>query len=159
MEDHLPQIHEWLSDHKRGISLAACSCGWKGEPFVSSRTFWDEITERVLSEWRAHLPEPGNGPQVGVCVDADGSVHTGQAMVSVEGADYMLRALSTHLTPVALIARGFWISDGAHPDDAQDFVFPAQRVNEVQCIAWYDREQLSEVQLDEQPPGSEHLEV
>jgi hypothetical protein len=154
-DEHHLTIREWLNDHKRGLSMPVCSCGWEGPIRYTSRTFWDEIRYRMLREWREHLP--ADWPLT--CetrVEDDGSITTGQAYVTIEGQDYMLMALSTRLTPVALIVNGFWSGEDSGIEDAEEFVIPAGRVLDVRSHPWYELRDIDEEAMPE-PANSEEL--
>ena len=154
--EHSLTICEWREDHKRGISKPTCSCGWEGPLRATSRTFWDQIKMDMLDEWRHHLPEDYPRTTIGTCIDADGSVHTGQAYVAIEGDDHTLLALATHLTPVALIVRGFWFGDVGDIEQAEEFIIPASRVISVRNTPWWDLDEVRETEMDE-PPDSERI--
>jgi hypothetical protein len=151
---HELTIETWREDHKRGVATPVCSCGWRAPARRVRMTFSGserEARTEMVTEWREHLPAE-HPTRVGTCVDADGTVHTGQAYVSREDEGYVLLALTTHLTPVALIVRGFEHGDVGDIEEARDYVIPVGRVRSVDVTAWWDMDDLRETEIDECPP-------
>lgn len=149
---HEPVIEVWREDYKRGAVTPVCSCGWRGGGSRASMTMDGanyEARRAAIIKWRAHLPAD-HPTSYGICID-DGSVHTGQANVSREGEDYVLSALTTHMTTTALIVLGFEHGDVGNFDEAREYVIPIGHVLSVNSEPWWDIDDLLQRDVEQIP--------
>lgn len=153
MQEHRLIVSGYREDHKRGWAAGRCECGWAA-PFERARFNMDgpdyEAAYALLTKWREHLPAD-HQPAFGTCVDDDGSIHTGQAFVSLEGEDYVFNALSTHLTQTGLVLRGFHHGNVGELEQADEVIIPVSRVREVRSTPWWDRDEIIFETAEEEP--------